>query len=158
MRAAQSTDQKVGGSSPSERAQVKGPSRCGRGLLLTAELAGVRDRAGEDVGGLGELVADHVGVYAQGDGWVGMAEPGGDDMDRDTFLSGEPPTHRGLLTFFSGSLTRMTYDQLFSALHHAAPEFGRVPALPLRAAGLVAARFIHNDRLTGALWPRPSPP
>ncbi len=40
--------------------------------------------AGEDVGGLGELVADHMGVYPQGDRWVGVAEPGGDDMHLGT--------------------------------------------------------------------------
>jgi hypothetical protein len=51
--------------------------------LLTAALSGVRYRAGEDVCGLGELIADHVGVDAQGDGRVGVPEPGGDDVDRD---------------------------------------------------------------------------
>ena len=30
-----------------------------------------------------ELVADDVGIYAQGDRGVRMAEPGGDDMHRD---------------------------------------------------------------------------
>src|SRR5262249_30187345 len=50
--------------------------------LLTAVLSGVRYRAGEDVCGLGELIADHVGVHAQGDGRVGVPEPCGDDMNR----------------------------------------------------------------------------
>jgi hypothetical protein len=48
--------------------------------LLTAALSDVRNRAGEDVRRLGELVADHVGIHAQGDGRVRVAEPGGDDM------------------------------------------------------------------------------
>jgi hypothetical protein len=51
--------------------------------LLTAPLSSVGYRSGEDVGSLGELVVDDVGVYAQRDGGVGMAEPDGDDMDRD---------------------------------------------------------------------------
>jgi hypothetical protein len=51
--------------------------------LLTAPLSSVGYRSGEDVGSLGELVVDDVGVHAQRDGGVGMAEPGGDDMDRD---------------------------------------------------------------------------
>jgi hypothetical protein len=46
-------------------------------------LAGGRDGAGEDVGCLGELVADDVGVYAQRDRGVRVAEPGGDHMDGD---------------------------------------------------------------------------
>jgi hypothetical protein len=60
MRAAQSTDQKVGGSSPSERATSERarsetlPVACGA-FLLTAPPSGVRDRASEDVGSLGEL-------------------------------------------------------------------------------------------------------
>ena len=54
------TDQKVGGSSPSERAQVRGPFPLPEGallltLLLTAgTLDGGRYGAGKDVGGLGE--------------------------------------------------------------------------------------------------------
>ena len=43
-------------------------------------LAGGRYGAGEDVGGLGELVADDVRVHPQRDRGVGMAEPGGDHM------------------------------------------------------------------------------
>jgi len=42
-----------------------------------------RSSAGEDVGGLGELVADDVGVDAQRDRRVGVAEPGGNHMHRD---------------------------------------------------------------------------
>ncbi len=76
----------------SERAQVKGlPAAEGAFLLtplLTVALASVRYHAGEDVCGLGELVADHVRVHAQRDGRVGVAEPGGDDMDRDACEQG----------------------------------------------------------------------
>ena len=69
-------------------AQVKGPSRSRKGpflltRLLTAALAGVRYRAGEDVCGFGELVADHMGIHAECDGRLGVPEPGGDHMDRD---------------------------------------------------------------------------
>ncbi len=49
----------------------------------SAVLAGGRYGSGEDVGGLGELVADDVGVYAQRDRGVGMAEPGGDHVHGD---------------------------------------------------------------------------
>ena len=86
-RAYISTDQKVGGSSPSERAQVKGPSQSWKGPLLTrlvtATLPSGRYRAGEDVCGFGELVADDVGVHAQCDRGVRVAEPGGRDMYGD---------------------------------------------------------------------------
>jgi hypothetical protein len=51
--------------------------------LLTAGLTGVGDRAGDDVCGLGELVADHVGVHAQSDRRVRVPELGSDNMDRD---------------------------------------------------------------------------
>jgi hypothetical protein len=50
--------------------------------MLTAALAGGRYRAGEDVGSLGELIADDVGVHPQRDRGVGVAEPGGGDVDR----------------------------------------------------------------------------
>ncbi len=49
----------------------------------SAALAGGRYRAGEDVGGLCELVADDVGVHAQRDRGVRMAEPGGDHVHGD---------------------------------------------------------------------------
>jgi hypothetical protein len=45
--------------------------------LLTAVRPGGCYRAGENVGGLGELVADHMGVHAQCHGWVSVTEPGG---------------------------------------------------------------------------------
>ena len=48
--------------------------------LLTRALPRVRYGAGEHVRGLGELIADHVGVHAQGDRRVRVTEPGGDDM------------------------------------------------------------------------------
>jgi hypothetical protein len=65
--------QKVGGSSPSERtserASPEATSEPGRALpltrLLTAASDGGRYRVSEDVGGLGELVADGVGICAQ---------------------------------------------------------------------------------------------
>ena len=64
-----STDQKVGGSSPSERASPEATSEPGRALsltrLLTAASDGGRYRVSEDVGGLGELVADGMGICAQ---------------------------------------------------------------------------------------------
>ena len=44
---------------------------------------------GEDVGGLGELVADDVGVHAQRDRRVSVAEPGGD------FVHGNPSQQTG---------------------------------------------------------------
>jgi hypothetical protein len=69
VRVTQSTDQKVGGSSPSERARPEATSEHGRALsltrLLTAASDGGRYRVSEDVGGLGELVADGVGIHAQ---------------------------------------------------------------------------------------------
>ena len=52
-------------------------------LLTVGALAGGRDGAGEDVGGLGELIADDVGVNAQCDRGVRMAEPGGDHVHGD---------------------------------------------------------------------------
>jgi hypothetical protein len=53
-------------------------------LVLTAGLLGSGlYGAGEDVGSLGELVADDVRVHPQGDRGIGMAEPGGDHMHRD---------------------------------------------------------------------------
>jgi len=66
----ESTDQKVGGSSPSERAQVRAPFASRRGsfantLANSGTLGGGRYGAGEDVGGLGELVADGVDIHAQ---------------------------------------------------------------------------------------------
>jgi hypothetical protein len=45
--------------------------------------AGGRYGAGEDVGGLGELVADDVGVHAQRDRGVRVAEPGRDHAHGD---------------------------------------------------------------------------
>jgi hypothetical protein len=88
MRVTQSTDQKVGGSSPSERAQVRAPSKSGRGSFAntvanSGTLAGGRHGAGEDVGGLGELIADDVRVHAQRNRGVRMAEPDGDHVHRD---------------------------------------------------------------------------
>ena len=62
-------------------------TRSGRGLLLTplltAASVGGGYRAGEDVGGLAELVADDVGVHAQRDRGVCVAEPGGNYMHGD---------------------------------------------------------------------------
>jgi hypothetical protein len=83
MRVHISTDQKVGGSSPSERARSEPLSDHGRGSFAnavanSAVLGGGRYGAGEDVGGLGELVADGVGVHAQRDRGVRVAEPGRD--------------------------------------------------------------------------------
>src|SRR5579859_44594 len=49
-------------------------------LLTARPLAGSRYCAGEDVGGLGELVADDVGVHAQRDRGVRVAEPGRDHV------------------------------------------------------------------------------
>ena len=46
-------------------------------------LGGGRYCTGEDVGGLGELIAEDVSVHAQRDRGVRMAEPGGDHMHRD---------------------------------------------------------------------------
>ena len=79
----------MGGSSPSERtserAHVKGPPNHGRGSLANSgTLGGGRHGAGEDVGGLGELVADDVGVHAQRDRGVRMGEPGRDHVYGDT--------------------------------------------------------------------------
>ena len=51
--------------------------------LLTAASDGRRYRASEDVGGLGELVADDEGVYTQRDRGVRMAESGGDHVHRN---------------------------------------------------------------------------
>ena len=82
-----STDQKVGGSSPSERAlRSEAPSDHGRGSFANAvansAVLGGRYGAGEDVGSLDELVADDVRVHPQRDRGIGMAEPGGDHMHR----------------------------------------------------------------------------
>lgn len=51
-------------------------------------LIGVRYGTSEDGGGLGELVADDMGVHAQRDRGARVAEPGGDDMDRDASPAG----------------------------------------------------------------------
>ena len=72
---------------PPSAPRSKAPLSRGWGLLptrlLTAALPGGRYRAGEDVCGFGELVADDVGVHAQCDRGVGVAEPGGDHMHGD---------------------------------------------------------------------------
>jgi hypothetical protein len=39
---------------------------------------------GEDVPDTGCMLAQHVGVDAQGYGWVGVAKPGGHHVHRDT--------------------------------------------------------------------------
>ncbi len=79
------------GSSPSERAQVKGlfPER--KGLFAnvvanSAVLAGAHYGTGEDVGGFGELIADDVRVHARCDRRVGVTEPGGDHVHGDASL------------------------------------------------------------------------
>jgi hypothetical protein len=46
----------------------------------SAVSVGHRYGAGEDVGGLSELVADDVGIHAQGDRGVGVAETSGDHV------------------------------------------------------------------------------
>jgi hypothetical protein len=38
--------------------------------------------AGEDVPDTEGMLAEHMCVNAQRDGWISVAEPGGDDMDR----------------------------------------------------------------------------
>jgi hypothetical protein len=63
-------------------------SASGRGsfantLANGGTLGGGRYGAGEDVGGLGELVADDMGVHAQRDRGVRMAERGGDHVHGD---------------------------------------------------------------------------
>jgi hypothetical protein len=73
------------GSSPSERAQVRASFRVRKGSFANAlansgTLDGGRDSAGEDVGGLGELIADDVHVHPQRDRGIGMTEPDGDHM------------------------------------------------------------------------------
>jgi hypothetical protein len=54
-------------------------------LLTAGPWLGLRglNGLGEDVGGGGLGGADHVGVDPERDGWVGVAEPGRDDVDRD---------------------------------------------------------------------------
>ena len=78
---------------------LKGPFRSWKGpFLLTGLLTAARagrpegdpagglgdaDRLGEDVGGCDLGGADHVGVHAERDGGVGVAQPGRDDMNGD---------------------------------------------------------------------------
>jgi hypothetical protein len=51
--------------------------------LLTVLLTRAVDGLGEDVADSCRVLAEDVGVDAQGHGRVGVAEAGGDDVDRD---------------------------------------------------------------------------
>jgi len=51
--------------------------------LLTDLLTLALDGLGEDVADACRVLAEDVGVDAQSDGGVGVAEAGGDDVDRD---------------------------------------------------------------------------
>ncbi len=82
-RAYPPTDQKVGGSNPSERAHVSAgqtartavsPDRCG-GRLLTDLLTRVPDGCGEQFANLGCVVTDDVCIDPERDGGVRMTEP-----------------------------------------------------------------------------------
>jgi hypothetical protein len=57
-------------------------------FLLTGLLTGGMDRLGENVRGGGFGGADHVGVDAEGDGRVGVAQASRDDVDRDAGEAG----------------------------------------------------------------------
>jgi hypothetical protein len=56
----------------------------GRAPGVAVDEAGLRgvDRLGEDVGGGRLGCPDDVGVHAERDRWVGVTQPGGDDMNR----------------------------------------------------------------------------
>jgi len=51
--------------------------------LLTLLLTRAVDGLGKDVADACRVLAENVGVDAQGHGWIGMAEAGRDDVDRD---------------------------------------------------------------------------
>jgi hypothetical protein len=52
--------------------------------LLTDLLTLASDGLGEDVADTGRVLAEDVGVDAQSNGGVGVAEAGGDDVDGDS--------------------------------------------------------------------------
>jgi hypothetical protein len=52
--------------------------------LLTLAFGGLGDSLGEDVADACRVLAEDVGVDAQGYGGVGVAEPGGDYVDGDS--------------------------------------------------------------------------
>jgi hypothetical protein len=62
----------------SEPLSASGRGSFANALAVSGTLGGGRYGAGEDVGSLGELVADDVRVHPQRDRGIGMAEPGGD--------------------------------------------------------------------------------
>ena len=81
-------DQKVGGSSPSERAQVSGPFRSWEGLLANAGAnsgypAAFMIRAKMSAASASWLLITWAYTRRVIDG-VGVAEPGGDDMHLGT--------------------------------------------------------------------------
>ena len=51
--------------------------------MLTILLTPAVDGLGEDVAHACRVFAEDMGVDTQGHGWVGVAETGGDDVDRD---------------------------------------------------------------------------
>ncbi len=81
-----SRDQKVGGSSPSQRARSQAPCPPGGGLsangFANSGVVTAGDCPGEDVCGFGDLIPDYVRVDPQRDRRIGMAQPGRDDMHR----------------------------------------------------------------------------
>jgi hypothetical protein len=79
---------KVGGSTPPLTTSFH-QRRCSIFLAQTAQLAnGFANRSryglGEDVPDTGRVLAQAMGVDAQGYGWVGVAKPGGHDMYWDS--------------------------------------------------------------------------
>jgi hypothetical protein len=73
------------GSSPSERARSEASARLGEAFLLTDLLTAPSislDRTGEDGCGLGELLADHMGIDPERDRRIGVSQPGRHHMDR----------------------------------------------------------------------------
>jgi hypothetical protein len=78
-----SEKRKVGGSTPplttSEQRKRWLDHLCRPGLLTLANRS--PDGLGEDGPGTGGVFAQHVGGDAQGHRWVGVTEPGGDDVD-----------------------------------------------------------------------------
>jgi len=79
------------GSSPSERARSTALRPLGSGLLANgfanSSVSSRRYRPRDDIGCLGDLLADHVSVDPQRDRRIGMAQPGRDHMDRHPAIS-----------------------------------------------------------------------
>jgi len=71
------------------------------------------------------LVADHVGVYPQGDRWVGVAEPGGDDVSPGFARVSSDRTAK------VGAIAEIGRRQSATSAHAAADGFHQLGPYPL---------------------------